>query len=239
MKKLSYVLITLLLSYYQNCFSQDYVIEYSHKINFETNLTEATYNLETNKQESVYHLIKNKYNQLNSNEVINANEGVVPFLYKNFRTKKIIYNQPIINKILFINEDIPLQTWKLENEIKNIKSLTCKKATSTFRGRTYVAWYTEDINILGGPWKFDGLPGLILAIASDDGVFNIEAIKIEKKDNLKLTNFQYEVDKLITWKEYCSKYNQVIDRIKKNMKADSDPDAEYDIKIDLVEYIGL
>ena len=237
MKKTTFILLTLLLSY-NNCFSQDYIIEYSHKINFETNLTEATYKLETNKDESIYHLIKNEYKQLNGNDVISANEGVIPFLYKNFTTKKTIYNQPIINKIFYINEDIPLQIWKLEDDIKEIKSLTCKKATSTFRGRKYVAWYTEDINILGGPWKFDGLPGLILAIASDDGVLNIEAVKIEKKNNIKLTNFQYEIDKLITWKEYCSKYNQVIDRIKKNMKADSDPDVEYDLKIDLVEDIG-
>lgn len=238
MKRTYYILLTLILSH-NYCFSQDYIIEYRHKINFETNSTEATYKLETNKQESIYHLIKNEYKQLNGNEVINANEDVVPFLYKNFSTKKIIYNQPIVNKILFINEDIPLQTWKLENETKEIKSLNCKKATSTFRGRKYIAWYTEDINILGGPWKFDGLPGLILAITSEDGVLNIDAIKIEKKDNIILTNFKYETDKLITWKEYCSKYNQVIDRIKKNMKADSDPDVEYELKIDLVEDIKL
>ena len=238
MKKLSYILL-IIVSFNFPGFSQDYVIEYNHKIKFETNSTDAIYRLETNKEASVYYLKKNEFKELNGNEVINVNEGVVPFFMKDFIDKKIIYNQPIISKIQFINENIPIQTWKLENEIKEIKSFSCKKATTTFRGRNYTAWYTEVINILGGPWKFDGLPGLILAIASDDGVLNIEATKIEKSNNNKLTKFEYETNKLISWNEYCSKYKEVINRIKKNMKADSDTDVEYEIKIDLVEYIGL
>ena len=34
-----------------------------------------------------------------------------------------------------------------------------------FRGRTYKAWYTMEIEIEEGPWKFHGLPGLIVEIA--------------------------------------------------------------------------
>ncbi len=195
--------------------------------------------LQTNKEESSYFMIKNDFKVLNDNEVINANEGVTPFIYKDFVDKKIIYNQPIINKIYFISEDLPLQSWKLENDTKDIKSFKCKKATSIYRGRTFTAWYTNDLSIIGGPWKFDGLPGLILSISSDDGVLSIEALKIEKKNNIILTKFNYDVDKLISWNEYCSKYRDVITRIKKNMKADADTDVEYDLKIDLVEDVGL
>ena len=40
----------------------------------------------------------------------------------------------------------------------------CHKATTRFRGRDYVAWYTEEIPFPYGPFKFGGLPGLITCI---------------------------------------------------------------------------
>ncbi len=130
-----------------------------------------------------------------------------------------------------------MQVWTLKNETKKIKSFTCKKATTSFRGRTYTAWYTEELSVIGGPWKFDGLPGLILAVSSDDNVLSIEATKIEKKSNIKLTQFDLKKEKLITWEEYAQQMKKAIERMKKSALADSDPDVEYDFKIDIVEKI--
>lgn len=52
--------------------------------------------------------------------------------------------------------------WKLESETKTFGGLTCHKATGVFRGKTYTAWYTKKIPLPYGPWKLQGLPGLIL-----------------------------------------------------------------------------
>ena len=38
----------------------------------------------------------------------------------------------------------------------------CKKATCSYAGRNYVAWYTEEVNLPYGPYIFGGLPGLII-----------------------------------------------------------------------------
>ena len=38
----------------------------------------------------------------------------------------------------------------------------CALAVATYKGRTWYAWYTEDISLDAGPWKLGGLPGLIL-----------------------------------------------------------------------------
>lgn len=237
MKKIYTLLLLLSVSFL--AYTQNYIIEYNHIITFPTNSTEAVYKLESNINESIYYQLKSDFTENEGNEVIQANEGVVPFVNKNFINKSIIYNQPIINSVKFIKDELPLQVWSLKDETKKIKSFNCKKAITTFRGRTYTAWYTEEIPIIGGPWKFDGLSGLILAVSSDDGVLNIEATKIEKKDNIVLTEFNVDKNDIISWKEYCDKYKKVIERIKKNMKADSDPDMEYDININLVEDIGL
>lgn len=49
-----------------------------------------------------------------------------------------------------------------------------------FRGRSYVAWFTMDIPIENGPWKFAGLPGLILKVYDDKKLYDFECVKIEK-----------------------------------------------------------
>ena len=52
--------------------------------------------------------------------------------------------------------------WEITGEERTIDSLKCVKASATFKGRNYVAWYCPDIPIPDGPWKLGGLPGLII-----------------------------------------------------------------------------
>ena len=55
-------------------------------------------------------------------------------------------------------------SWKITSETKKIKEYTCYKATTTFRGNNFEAWFTPDIPINAGPWKWYGLPGLIVEV---------------------------------------------------------------------------
>jgi len=55
----------------------------------------------------------------------------------------------------------------------------CQKATCRFRGRNYTAWFAMDIPIQNGPWKFGGLPGLILKAYDSDKLYVFECVKIE------------------------------------------------------------
>ena len=56
----------------------------------------------------------------------------------------------------------------------------CQRATCRWRGRDYVAWFAPDIPIRRGPWKFGGLPGLIMKIHDVDSLYVFEAVAIEK-----------------------------------------------------------
>lgn len=78
--------------------------------------------------------------------------------------------------------------WEILDDSKQIGSFNTQKATTTFRGRDYTAWFTTEIPIGIGPWKFHGLPGLILEVQDDEmGVqFLFSSIQIPHDTNGKI-----------------------------------------------------
>ena len=71
-------------------------------------------------------------------------------------------------------EKLPKMNWMITKEQKKISNYICTKAKTVFRGRTYEVWYTELIPISSGPWKFNGLPGLILQAKDLQGIYSWE-----------------------------------------------------------------
>lgn len=59
-------------------------------------------------------------------------------------------------------QPVPDFKWKLAAGDTLILDKFCKKATCSYAGRNYVAWYTEGVNLPYGPYIFGGLPGLIM-----------------------------------------------------------------------------
>jgi GLPGLI family protein len=84
-----------------------------------------------------------------------------------------------------IKDDLDIFKWDLIEEESDtlILNFKCKKAKTKFRGREYIAYYSNEIANFGGPWKFDGLPGFILKIYSLDGFLSIEPISIRVDNN--------------------------------------------------------
>lgn len=101
----------------------------------------------------------------------------------------------------FVKEKAYFINWNLLDETKKINNFTCQKATGKFRGRTYTAWFTSEIPLSYGPWKLNGLPGLILEVYDEDGLFYAVADKIELKP-VEINNNQYFSNKYITIKNY-------------------------------------
>ncbi len=72
-------------------------------------------------------------------------------------------DKPQNDKVIVV-EKIPELKWTLLPETKKLNDFLLKKAKMNFRGRKYTAWYLEDYPLKFGPWKFNGLPGLIVEI---------------------------------------------------------------------------
>ena len=77
-------------------------------------------------------------------------------------------------------ESVPKQQWTLKDEQQTIHGYRCQKATCRWRGRDYEAWFTSEIPIQRGPWKFGGLPGLIVKISDAKKEYNFELVKLER-----------------------------------------------------------
>lgn len=89
-------------------------------------------------------------------------------------------------------EDTPKLNWVIQSEKKLIRQYSCQKATTVFRGRKYEAWFTFEIPIREGPYKFGGLPGLILEMQDSQSHFVYTCIGIKKtKDPIKIRNWKY------------------------------------------------
>lgn len=76
--------------------------------------------------------------------------------------KNTMWSSFLFRKQVYVKEIVPKMIWKIEKETKKIGKFTCKKATAIFKGRNYTAWFTTEIALPYGPWKLNGLPGLIL-----------------------------------------------------------------------------
>lgn len=72
-----------------------------------------------------------------------------------------------------------MSNWKLINKDTLISGYTCKKAIINYTGREWTAWYTTKIPVSFGPYKFNGLPGLILNISDSEHIFNFTINEIK------------------------------------------------------------
>ena len=148
------------------------------------------------------------------------------YLYRNLNQGKISVYTSVFGSSYLVEDDIPVMDWTIcEDSTMQVLGYECHKATTTFRGRTWTVWYTEEIPLSIGPWKFGGLPGLILKTKCD-GYVTIVACSVMTKSLTPVTFYNF----------YKEKY-QKIDRVK-YLKLRNDPSI-YPAKVRLVPQMEL
>jgi len=140
------------------------------------------------------------------------------FFYNN---KDEFYFRDIFsNKTLLVKEDKIEWNWNLHSETKKIGKFTCQKATIKFRGRHYSAWFTNEIPVSFGPWKFRGLSGLILEVYDVDKVFHIIATEVKIKNTDCTINVNKEDFKnAMTVAKYQIKKDELIEEMFKKLSS--------------------
>jgi len=92
-------------------------------------------------------------------------------IYKSYPSMKVQYVDKIANGFTPTNigysEELKFN-WNILADKQKIGEYNAQKATTDFGGRTWTAWFSTDIPFQDGPYKFYGLPGLIVKIEDAD-----------------------------------------------------------------------
>lgn len=105
-----------------------------------------------------------------------------PIIIRDYPSKNNFTFQEMITSrstYRYTDNDIKLK-WQLSSEEREIGNYKCKKASCTYRGRNYIAWYSPDIMLSDGPYIFTGLPGLIFELYDDKGHYTFSLNGLEK-----------------------------------------------------------
>lgn len=101
-----------------------------------------------------------------------------------------------------------VQDWNIDyDDTLEICGYICRKATCTFRGRDWTAWYAPEMPFQSGPWKLHGLPGLILKATDAEGLIAITAFGIRpanaygitRNDRRFYSRFAKKMDRHTVW----------------------------------------
>ncbi len=92
------------------------------------------------------------------------------FSYKIIKTYPEMKEQYVdrISRNLFGYDDNVKFNWNILPEKQKIGEYNTQKATTDFGGRKWTAWFSSDIPFQDGPYKFYGLPGLIVKIEDEE-----------------------------------------------------------------------
>nr|WP_294991356.1 GLPGLI family protein [uncultured Sediminibacterium sp.] len=92
--------------------------------------------------------------------------------------QELITGVYLSDNLFAIKEPLPILKWTIQPLKKRILKHECQMATTSFKGRFYTAWFATDIPISAGPWKLNGLPGIILAANDDKNEISFTCTKI-------------------------------------------------------------
>ena len=115
-------------------------------------------------------------------------------LGNNSRKAEIKYRMPMQTGVLLYQQDVPSFNWTFTEEVDTILGYACAKAIAPFAGREYTAWFSMEIPLPFGPYKFGGLPGLILKVQDNESQYIWEAMGFEKM-NTPIFTYRYEGEK--------------------------------------------
>ncbi len=121
---------------------------------------------------------KSKYNKDKSSLIV----------YQNFPQNAMSVTEDIGQIYLYTEEQNP-QNWEILADTQTVLGIHCQMAITTFRGRDYTAWFTNKIPSIFGPWKFNGLPGLIIKISDSQNHYSFECIRIDDGHLLPLKSY--------------------------------------------------
>ncbi|MBZ9779522.1 GLPGLI family protein [Psychroflexus sp. CAK8W] len=162
-KLLVLLLITLSNTYTQENIQNHTIVEYTLDLNLDIPISKNSQLTFTSAQ-SIYKEGKGDIKSIPDNTQVRDLSGTNPtFYFVNLKDRTLRMKTQLDGERIIVKENLPAIEWNIKPDSKReIMGFDCIEAEALFRGRLYTAWFSPDIPVPFGPWKLQGLPGLIL-----------------------------------------------------------------------------
>ncbi len=156
--------------------------------NIDSKKTELAY-LDTDGKKSFFYG-ENRVKRDSLIDRMRATKTFEPSQFENFRSninyvvEKDLVDQTVqfkdrIGRDQYLYSETQPIVWKILPETVTIGDYKTQKAETVFGGRKWQAWFTMDLPYQDGPYKFSGLPGLIVKLQDEkeDYTFDLQQVK--------------------------------------------------------------
>lgn len=155
--------------------------------------------------------------------------------FKDFREGLVIYEEDRASstgKPNLIKDNTYRIEWQLNDVRKKVLGYDVQEATGRFRGREYKVYFAPELLISSGPFKFDGLPGIILEVVSLDGAVRIIAKEIFTSSEIVTYPFDKSRE-TISWEQFKSSYKRYFESM---IAYKPSPDSQISVPNRDIEY---
>ncbi|MDM1350188.1 GLPGLI family protein [Myroides marinus] len=105
-----------------------------------------------------------------------------------------------ISALLKIEYPVNIVKWIIDSATEKYEGMTVQKAVGELNGRTWTVWFTTEIPLIEGPYKFKNLPGFVVKAVDDKQDYLFEFRKSEKVQ-VPLHFYEYEKAAIIKEKD--------------------------------------
>ena len=114
-----------------------------------------------------------------SNDVDHSTFYFEPVVFQNWPEGSMTVDDILVPGTFTYSEDMAHE-WTFGDREKEICGYLCQEAKTSYGGREWTAWFSQDIPSNAGPWKLRGLPGLILEAQDAEGLHHFTATSLRK-----------------------------------------------------------
>jgi GLPGLI family protein len=123
--------------------------------------------------------------------------------YLDIASHTLTQQREFMDRKFLVEGSVNANSWKLTGNQKQILGYPCQEATMMDGEKKVTAWFTPAIPVGVGPHKLSALPGAILRAELDNGIFVMEANKVDlsqvardeikkPKEGKKMTRDEYQ-----------------------------------------------
>lgn len=133
------------------------------------------------------------------------------YVVKSLISNKLKHYDNIGLEKFMYEEQIARWNWDIGDSRKVVLGYECIIATTNYHGRKWTVWFAPEIPVKNGPWKFDGLPGLILEAEAEGGHYRFIATGIQQTNKQITPVYLTDEYEPVTRLEYLKYHREYID----------------------------